>query len=182
MKQTECTSLFNSSRSCATQNGLLQLLSFSSWTRGISLRRRSGVFLLPSASPNTTVYSHILFFFFLSLIFFAGPQTYEDCSVYIKEKFMSLNENREKPIYAHFTCATDTENIIVVFNAVRDIILSKTLKVIGMPIWVIISSLIYCNLFRLINFLSFRHLREWCYCLSCFAWWSPVPANSPRCK
>lgn len=76
----------------------------------------------------------ILFFFFLSLIFFAGPQTYEDCSVYIKEKFMSLNENREKPIYAHFTCATDTENIIVVFNAVRDIILSKTLKVIGMPI------------------------------------------------
>jgi GTPase SAR1 family protein len=60
-----------------------------------------------------------------------GPNDYEHASVYIKDRFMELNENKQKPIYAHFTCATDTDNIIVVFNAVRDIILSKTLAKIG---------------------------------------------------
>jgi len=51
---------------------------------------------------------------------------------YIKDKFLELNENKSKTVYAHFTCATDTNNIMVVFNAVRDIILSKTLAKIGM--------------------------------------------------
>jgi len=50
---------------------------------------------------------------------------------YIKDQFLSLNDNSTKQIYAHFTCATDTGNIIIVFNAVRDIILAKTLAKIG---------------------------------------------------
>jgi len=51
---------------------------------------------------------------------------------YIKERFLELNDNKQKTVYAHFTCATDTNNIMVVFNAVRDIILTKTLGQIGM--------------------------------------------------
>jgi len=51
---------------------------------------------------------------------------------YIKDRFLELNDNKSKTVYAHFTCATDTNNIIVVFNAVRDIILTKTLAKIGM--------------------------------------------------
>jgi len=51
---------------------------------------------------------------------------------YIRDRFLELNDNKSKTVYAHFTCATDTNNIMVVFNAVRDIILSKTLAKIGM--------------------------------------------------
>lgn len=61
-----------------------------------------------------------------------GPQNYGACSDFIKDRFLELNENKQKTIYAHLTCATDTDNIIVVFNAVRDIILTKTLNSIGM--------------------------------------------------
>lgn len=51
---------------------------------------------------------------------------------YIRDRFLELNSNKTKPVYAHFTCATDTNNIMVVFNAVRDIILNHTLDKIGM--------------------------------------------------
>lgn len=52
---------------------------------------------------------------------------------FIRDQFTGLNDSsvNNKQIYAHFTCATDTNNITVVFNAVRDIILSKTLTKIG---------------------------------------------------
>jgi len=60
-----------------------------------------------------------------------GPQTFESASTFVKERFLELNDNKSKTIYAHMTCATDTTNIIVVFNAVRDIILQKTLGTIG---------------------------------------------------
>jgi len=62
---------------------------------------------------------------------YSGKQNYEECTAFIRDRFMELNAEKEKQIYAHFTCATDTDNIIVVFNAVRDIILSKTLQKIG---------------------------------------------------
>lgn len=40
-----------------------------------------------------------------------------------------LVENEQpKPIYSHFTCATDTENILFVFNSVRDHILHTHLR------------------------------------------------------
>jgi len=60
-----------------------------------------------------------------------GPQTFDAASTFVKERFLELNDNKSKTIYAHMTCATDTTNIIVVFNAVRDIILHKTLDTIG---------------------------------------------------
>lgn len=60
-----------------------------------------------------------------------GPQDYDHAREYIRDRFTELNENKSKSLYAHFTCATDTDNIIVVFNAVRDIILNYTINKIG---------------------------------------------------
>jgi len=62
---------------------------------------------------------------------YTGPNTFEAAYTFIRDKFLELNENKTKTLYAHPTCATDTENIIVVFNAVRDIILKKSLAKIG---------------------------------------------------
>jgi hypothetical protein len=57
-----------------------------------------------------------------------GEQSFQAASSYVRDKFLELNENKEKAIYAHMTCATDTTNIIIVFNAVRDILLNVTLQ------------------------------------------------------
>lgn len=61
-----------------------------------------------------------------------GPSTYEACSEHIKQQFINQNENPKKLIYPHLTCATDTNNILVVFNAVKDIVLNITLGEAGM--------------------------------------------------
>jgi len=60
-----------------------------------------------------------------------GPDTYDAGTQYVRDKFLELNETKSKMIYSHLTCATDTKNIQIVFNAVRDIILNKTLSKIG---------------------------------------------------
>lgn len=67
---------------------------------------------------------------FLSTV---GTNTYEDASVYIKKQFEELNMKKgEKEIYSHMTCATDTKNVEIVFNAVTDIIIKENLKDCGL--------------------------------------------------
>jgi len=63
---------------------------------------------------------------------YTGGKSYEAASEYIRKAFLSQNENDKKIIYCHFTCATDTGNILVVFNAVKDIVLNQTLTDAGM--------------------------------------------------
>lgn len=54
-----------------------------------------------------------------------GPkEDAEAARMYIKDIFLEAN-TEGKTIYSHFTCATDTKNIEVVFNAVKDTILQK---------------------------------------------------------
>ena len=54
-----------------------------------------------------------------------GYNFYEGC-MFILEKFENQNKNMfSKAVYSHFTCATDTNNIQVVFEAVKSIILNK---------------------------------------------------------
>jgi len=60
-----------------------------------------------------------------------GSQTYEECSEFIKDSFIKLNETK-KTVYSHFTCATDTNNVQVVFDAVKDIVLTSCLKDAGL--------------------------------------------------
>lgn len=59
-----------------------------------------------------------------------GPQTYEDASAYIRQKFESLNKQKAlgKEIYTHFTCATSNQNMEFVFDAVTDVILRNNIK------------------------------------------------------
>jgi len=52
---------------------------------------------------------------------------YEHGAAYIEAQFLARNKQPKK-IYTHLTCATDTSNIQAVFNAVKDIIVSDSLK------------------------------------------------------
>ena len=42
---------------------------------------------------------------------FTGKDTYEEVSTFFFEKFNSQNKNKEKTVYCHFTCATDTTQV-----------------------------------------------------------------------
>lgn len=65
--------------------------------------------------------------------FHSGPNTYDDASNYIKTQFLDLNMKKGvKEIYSHLTCATDTKNVEIVFNAVTDIIIKENLKDCGL--------------------------------------------------
>jgi hypothetical protein len=48
---------------------------------------------------------------------------------YFKNKFLEKNKHPDtKVIYTHLTCATDTQNVKVVFNACKDILLYDNIK------------------------------------------------------
>ena len=67
------------------------------------------------------------------LFFVSGPNTYEDTAAYIQMKFENLNKRKDqKEVYTHFTCATDTNNIGFVFDAVTDVIIKNNLKDCGL--------------------------------------------------
>ncbi|KAB0392898.1 hypothetical protein E2I00_011124 [Balaenoptera physalus] len=51
-----------------------------------------------------------------------GPNTFEDARNYIKNQFLDLNLKKDKEIYSHMTCATDTQNVKFAFDAITDII------------------------------------------------------------
>uniref|UniRef100_A0AAQ4NVN3 Guanine nucleotide binding protein (G protein), alpha transducing activity polypeptide 1 n=1 Tax=Gasterosteus aculeatus aculeatus TaxID=481459 RepID=A0AAQ4NVN3_GASAC len=71
----------------------------------------------------------------LSMCFpeYDGPNTFEDAGNYIKLQFLDLNLRRDiKEVYSHMTCATDTENVKFVFDAVTDIIIKENLKDCGL--------------------------------------------------
>jgi GTPase SAR1 family protein len=62
---------------------------------------------------------------------YSGGPDYEKASGFIRDMFVNQNEVSGKVIYPHCTCATDTNNIQVVFNAVKDIILRQALNCAG---------------------------------------------------
>jgi guanine nucleotide-binding protein G(i) subunit alpha len=61
---------------------------------------------------------------------FAGADNdYEAGVQYFLEKFLDRNKaGTDRQIYHHVTCATDTRNVRVVFDACKDIILRENLK------------------------------------------------------
>jgi hypothetical protein len=63
---------------------------------------------------------------------YKGENTYEAGCELIETTFQSKNRNPEKSIYAHVTCATDTSNVAAVFNAVKDIIIRRSLGEAGL--------------------------------------------------
>uniref|UniRef100_A0A8C7VKC7 Guanine nucleotide-binding protein subunit alpha n=1 Tax=Oncorhynchus mykiss TaxID=8022 RepID=A0A8C7VKC7_ONCMY len=60
---------------------------------------------------------------------YTGPQNDPKAArEFILKMYQEQNPDREKTVYSHFTCATDTENIRFVFVAVKDTILRHNLK------------------------------------------------------
>lgn len=57
---------------------------------------------------------------------------YDEAAKFLRHKFKKLNRRSGREIYAHITCATDTENVKFVFNAVKDTVFSGGLKGVGM--------------------------------------------------
>jgi hypothetical protein len=57
-----------------------------------------------------------------------GNNTYDAASQFILEQFEARNRDSEKRIYPHLTCATDKDNIKVVFNAVKDTVIRRSLE------------------------------------------------------
>ncbi|KAM3599391.1 uncharacterized protein V6R79_004814 [Siganus canaliculatus] len=52
---------------------------------------------------------------------YTGPRSdAESAKNFILQMYREQHGERPKPLYSHFTCATDTENIRVVFKAVKD--------------------------------------------------------------
>jgi hypothetical protein len=69
-----------------------------------------------------------IFFCFL----YEGLNTYEPSLIYIQEQFenMDLREKingHERELYTHITCATDTEAMQFVFDAISDMIIQTNL-------------------------------------------------------
>ncbi|KNC83246.1 guanine nucleotide-binding protein G(I) subunit alpha-2 [Sphaeroforma arctica JP610] len=63
---------------------------------------------------------------------YTGGDNYSEASAYIRSKFEALNRSQEKQVYTQFTCATDTDNVKFVFNAVTDIIIQNNLRDCGL--------------------------------------------------
>jgi GTPase SAR1 family protein len=63
---------------------------------------------------------------------YTGDNSFENASEFLQEQFESKNRNPDKQVYTHITCATDTGNIAAVFNAVKDIIIRKSLNEAGL--------------------------------------------------
>ncbi|KAK6046673.1 g-protein alpha subunit [Cooperia oncophora] len=63
---------------------------------------------------------------------YKGGENYDEASKYIEAQFMAANENREKSIYTHLTCATDTQQVQFVLDSVLDTILSSKRKGCGL--------------------------------------------------
>ncbi|XP_029295071.1 guanine nucleotide-binding protein subunit alpha-14 [Cottoperca gobio] len=71
------------------------------------------------------VYSHIATYF----PEFTGPQQdVTSAQEFILKMYQDQNPAKDKKLYPHFTCATDTENIRFVFVAVKDTILRHNLE------------------------------------------------------
>lgn len=61
-----------------------------------------------------------------------GAQEFEPASNYIQAQFEAKNKSTTKDIYCHTTCATDTDNIQFVFDAVTDVIIANNLRGCGL--------------------------------------------------
>nr|XP_020476786.1 guanine nucleotide-binding protein subunit alpha-14-like [Monopterus albus] len=60
---------------------------------------------------------------------YKGPQCdAESAKKFILKMYIEQHSGHQKPLYTHFTCATDTENIRVVFKAVRDTLFRENLE------------------------------------------------------
>ena len=90
-------------------------------------REREG----PRVVKTSCVCSGYQVFIVVALFYFESrgkPNDYDDGVEYFKNKFLSMNQKKQKQIFTHVTCATDPENVGVVFNACKETILRSNLQ------------------------------------------------------
>jgi len=58
---------------------------------------------------------------------YSGGKDYQRATEFLSTQFTALIKNKER-LYLHVTCATDTENVRFVFNAIRDTLLSNMMN------------------------------------------------------
>lgn len=63
---------------------------------------------------------------------YTGPNEFDSAAEYIQAQFVAKNKSTAKEIYCHLTCATDTQNVQFVFDAVTDVIITINLKGCGL--------------------------------------------------
>lgn len=63
---------------------------------------------------------------------YTGAQEYGEAAAYIQAQFEAKNKSTTKEIYCHMTCATDTQNVQFVFDAVTDVIIANNLRGCGL--------------------------------------------------
>ena len=57
-----------------------------------------------------------------------NPRDLGDVQTFLVQMFNSVRQDRTQELYRHFTTATDTKNIKVVFNIVKDTILTRHIQ------------------------------------------------------
>ncbi|XP_077687000.1 guanine nucleotide-binding protein G(o) subunit alpha isoform X8 [Eretmochelys imbricata] len=63
---------------------------------------------------------------------YTGSDSFTEAVSYIQSQYESKNKSPNKEIYTHITCATDTNNIQFVFDAVTDVIIANNLRGCGL--------------------------------------------------
>merc|ERR1719461_1017557 len=63
---------------------------------------------------------------------YQGPNTAKDAIDHIKGKFLSKNHDQTRKIYVHETCATNTDQMSHIFDAVNHTIINKALVKAGL--------------------------------------------------
>jgi len=138
LNRTACKNRWSCLIPFATTNGLRIPRLFCSWTKRICLRRKYArvrwQFAFPNTQVNTQYSKYIVFIsdWFAFLIFWIGGQEYGEAAAYIQAQFEAKNKSTSKEIYCHMTCATDTNNIQFVFDAVTDVIIANNLRGCGL--------------------------------------------------
>lgn len=79
--------------------------------------------------PNSNVKVWLLIQYLTDV---SGGQEYGEAAAYIQAQFEAKNKSTSKEIYCHMTCATDTNNIQFVFDAVTDVIIANNLRGCGL--------------------------------------------------
>lgn len=63
---------------------------------------------------------------------YRGGADYDAACSFLLEKFVGLNQNPSKSIYAHYTDATDTRALAFVISAINDVIIQVNLRECGL--------------------------------------------------
>jgi len=64
---------------------------------------------------------------------YTGGKNYDNATEFIRQRFLEQNTNPTKQIFPHITCATDTKNVALVFDALKSTILQKAIMA-DMPV------------------------------------------------